>query len=110
NWNYTPLHEAAIKGKPDACIVLLQHDAEPIIRNTDGRTTLDLADLSAKAVLTGEYKKDELLESATSGSEEKIMSLLTPLNINCHASDGRKSTPSHLASGYNHVKIIPLLL
>ncbi|OXB66673.1 UNVERIFIED_CONTAM: hypothetical protein H355_003695 [Colinus virginianus] len=90
NWNYTPLHEAAIKGKTDVCIVLLQHGAEPTIRNTDGRTALDLADPSAKAVLTGEYKKDELLESARSGNEEKMMSLLTPLNVNCHASDGRK--------------------
>ncbi|XP_043406653.1 poly [ADP-ribose] polymerase tankyrase-2 isoform X6 [Chelonia mydas] len=110
NWNYTPLHEAAIKGKIDVCIVLLQHGAEPAIRNTDGRTALDLADPSAKAVLTGEYKKDELLESARGGNEEKMMALLTPLNVNCHASDGRKSTPLHLAAGYNRVKIVQLLL
>ncbi|XP_028651298.1 poly [ADP-ribose] polymerase tankyrase-2 isoform X1 [Erpetoichthys calabaricus] len=110
NWNYTPLHEAAIKGKIDVCIVLLQHGADPTIRNTDGRTALDLAEPSAKAVLTGEYKKDELLESARSGNEEKMMALLTPLNVNCHASDGRKSTPLHLAAGYNRVKIVQLLL
>ncbi|XP_056302909.1 poly [ADP-ribose] polymerase tankyrase-1 [Danio aesculapii] len=90
NWNYTPLHEAAIKGKIDVCIVLLQHGADPNIRNTDGKSALDLADPSAKAVLTGEYKKDELLEAARSGNEEKLMALLTPLNVNCHASDGRK--------------------
>ncbi|XP_076615494.1 poly [ADP-ribose] polymerase tankyrase-2-like isoform X1 [Chaetodon auriga] len=110
NWNYTPLHEAAIKGKIDVCIVLLQHGAEPTIRNTDGRTALDLAEPSAKAVLTGEYRKDELLESARSGNEEKLMALLTPLNVNCHASDGRKSTPLHLAAGYNRVKTVQLLL
>ncbi|XP_030610864.1 poly [ADP-ribose] polymerase tankyrase-2-like [Archocentrus centrarchus] len=110
NWNYTPLHEAAIKGKIDVCIVLLQHGAEPTVRNTDGRTALDLADPSAKAVLTGEYRKDELLESARSGNEEKLMALLTPLNVNCHASDGRKSTPLHLAAGYNRVKTVQLLL
>ncbi|XP_060698354.1 poly [ADP-ribose] polymerase tankyrase-2 isoform X3 [Hemiscyllium ocellatum] len=101
----TPLHFAA---------VLLQHGADPHIRNTDGRTALDLADPSAKAVLTGEYKKDELLETARfisrNGNEEKLMSLLTPLNVNCHASDGRKSTPLHLAAGYNRVKIVQLLL
>lgn len=34
--------------------VLLQHGAEPTVRNTDGRSALDLADPSAKAVLTGE--------------------------------------------------------
>ncbi|XP_060795531.1 poly [ADP-ribose] polymerase tankyrase-2-like isoform X2 [Neoarius graeffei] len=110
NWNYTPLHEAAIKGKIDVCIVLLQHGAEPSIRNTDGRTALDLAEASTKAVLTGEYRKDELLESARRGNEEKLMSLLTPLNVNCHASDGRKSTPLHLAAGYNRVKTVQLLL
>lgn len=82
NWNYTPLHEAAIKGKIDVCIgrkvvdsltgvrslqavlgvssapsfllVLLQHGADPNIRNTDGKSALDLADPSAKAVLTGQ--------------------------------------------------------
>uniref|UniRef100_A0A8C5ECG6 Poly [ADP-ribose] polymerase n=1 Tax=Gouania willdenowi TaxID=441366 RepID=A0A8C5ECG6_GOUWI len=110
NWNYTPLHEAAIKGKIDVCIVLLQHGAEPNIRNTDGKSALDLAEPSAKAVLTGEYKKDELLEAARSGNEEKLMALLTPLNVNCHASDGRKSTPLHLAAGYNRVRIVQLLL
>ncbi|XP_043916872.1 poly [ADP-ribose] polymerase tankyrase-1 [Protopterus annectens] len=110
NWNYTPLHESAIKGKIDVCIVLLQHRADPNIRNTDGKSALDLADPSAKAVLTGEYKKDELLEAARSGNEEKLMALLTPLNVNCHASDGRKSTPLHLAAGYNRVRIVQLLL
>ncbi|KAK6487546.1 hypothetical protein HHUSO_G8755 [Huso huso] len=110
NWNYTPLHEAAIKGKIDVCIVLLQHGADPTIRNTDGKTSFDLAEPSAKSVLTGEYKKDELLESARGGNEEKMMALLTPLNVNCHASDGRKSTPLHLAAGYNRVKIVQLLL
>ncbi|XP_033757082.1 poly [ADP-ribose] polymerase tankyrase-1-like [Pecten maximus] len=110
NWNYTPLHEAAIKGKIDVCIVLLQHFADPNIRNTDGKMAVDLADPSAKAVLTGEYKKDELLEAARSGNEDKLMSLLTPLNVNCHASDGRKSTPLHLAAGYNRTRIVALLL
>nr|3UTM_A Chain A, Tankyrase-1 [Mus musculus]3UTM_B Chain B, Tankyrase-1 [Mus musculus]5HKP_A Chain A, Tankyrase-1 [Mus musculus]5HKP_B Chain B, Tankyrase-1 [Mus musculus] len=75
-----------------------------------GKSALDLADPSAKAVLTGEYKKDELLEAARSGNEEKLMALLTPLNVNCHASDGRKSTPLHLAAGYNRVRIVQLLL
>nr|KAG5687245.1 hypothetical protein BaRGS_025347 [Batillaria attramentaria] len=78
--------------------------------NTDGKTALDLADSSAKAVLTGEYKKDELLEAARSGNEEQMMALLTPLNVNCHASDGRKSTPLHLAAGYNRTRIVQLLL
>ena len=82
NWNYTPLHEAAIKGKIDVCIVLLQHGADPTIRNTDGKTAIELADPSAKVVLMGEYKKDELLEASRSGNEERMQSLLTPMNVN----------------------------
>ncbi|XP_059179207.1 poly [ADP-ribose] polymerase tankyrase-1-like isoform X1 [Physella acuta] len=110
NWNYTPLHEAASKGKIDVCIALLQFGADPNIRNTDGKTALDLSDPTAKAVLTGEYKKDELLEAARSGNEEQMVALITPLNVNCHASDGRKSTPLHLAAGYNRTRIVHLLL
>uniref|UniRef100_A0AAQ5ZXV6 Poly [ADP-ribose] polymerase n=1 Tax=Amphiprion ocellaris TaxID=80972 RepID=A0AAQ5ZXV6_AMPOC len=109
NWNYTPLHEAAIKGKIDVCIVLLQHGADPNIRNTDGKSALDLADPSAKAVLTGQSLSFQLY-NYRSGNEEKLMALLTPLNVNCHASDGRKSTPLHLAAGYNRVRIVQLLL
>ncbi|KAI0235048.1 Poly [ADP-ribose] polymerase tankyrase-2 [Lamellibrachia satsuma] len=60
--------------------------------------------------MTGEYKKDELLESARSGNEEKMMSILTPLNVNSHAGDGRKSTPLHLAAGYNRTRIVQLIL
>ena len=33
--------------------VLLQHGADPNIRNTDGKTPLDLADAYARSVLTG---------------------------------------------------------
>ena len=34
SWSYTPLHEAAVKGKIDVCIMLLQHGADPSIRNS----------------------------------------------------------------------------
>lgn len=34
-------------------IVLLQHGADPSIRNTDGKTAGDLAEPTAKLVLTG---------------------------------------------------------
>ena len=40
-----------------ASTVLLQHCADPNIRNTDGKTALDLADPSAKAVLTGKERR-----------------------------------------------------
>ncbi|CAG2101522.1 unnamed protein product [Medioppia subpectinata] len=110
NWHFTPLMEAAIKAKIEVCIALLQNSADPNILNADGKSAIDLADPTAKTVLTGEYKKEELLESARNGNEEKLMSLLTPLNVNCQASDGRKSSLLHLASGYNRVNVVKLLL
>ena len=70
--------------------VLLQCGADPSISNSDGKTALDLAEPTAKLVLSGEYKKDELLEAARTGNEEMLMALITPLNVNCHADDGRK--------------------
>jgi tankyrase len=110
NWNYTPLHEAAHKGKVNVCITLLQNGGDPVIRNTDGKTPYDLADISTKAVLSGDYRREELLEAAKQGNDEKMISLLTPLNVNCHAGDGRKSTPLHLAAGFNRVNIVRTLL
>jgi hypothetical protein len=61
----------------------------------------------------GEIFRNSLFNGITlllTGNEEKLLSLLTPLNVNCHASDGRKSTPLHLASGYNRTRIVQLLL
>lgn len=89
---------------------LLQHGANPTIRNSEQKTPLDLADDNTRPVLTGEYRKDELLEAARSGNEDLLLGLLTPLNVNCHASDGRRSTPLHLAAGYNRIHIVQILL
>ncbi|XP_015120588.1 poly [ADP-ribose] polymerase tankyrase [Diachasma alloeum] len=97
-------------GKIDVCIALLQHGADPNIRNTEGKTALELAEPATKPVLTGEHRKDELLEAARSGNEEKLLQLLNPLNVNCHASDGRRSTPLHLAAGYNRARVVQILL
>ena len=51
-----------------------------------------------------------MLEAARTGDEERLLSLITPLNVNCHAGDGRKSTPLHLAAGYNRTRIVKMLL
>lgn len=75
---------------PTRLLVLLQHGADAAIRNSDGKTALDLAEPTAKLVLSGDYKKDDLLEAARTGNEEVLMALITPLNVNCHADDGRK--------------------
>lgn len=89
---------------------LLQHGADINIRNTEGKTALEVTDASTRPVLTGEYRKDELLEAARSGAEDRLLALLNPLNVNCHASDGRRSTPLHLAAGYNRHRVVQLLL
>ncbi|GAA6101663.1 tankyrase-1 isoform X1, partial [Tachysurus ichikawai] len=46
------------------CTVLLQHGADANIRNTDGKSALDLAEPSAKAVLTEEQEPCGVLEGA----------------------------------------------
>lgn len=89
---------------------LLQHGADPSIRNTEGKTAVEVAEGGPRAVLTGEHRKEELLEAARAGAEERLVALLTPLNVNCHASDGRRSTPLHLAAGYNRHRVVTLLL
>lgn len=111
NWSFTPLMEAATKGKTEACLLLLQHNACPLATNNDGKTAIDLADShNVRLVLTGEYRKEELLEACRSGTKEILVSLLTPLNVNCHASDGRRSTPLHLSAGYNRIPAVEYLL
>ncbi|MCP9262962.1 Poly [ADP-ribose] polymerase [Dirofilaria immitis] len=110
HWGFTPLHEAAIWGKADVCVLLLQHGASVRSENSDGKTPQDLADGDAKAVFTGEYRKEELLEAAKNGDEESLLSCLTPFNVNCHGITGRKSTPLHLACGYNRVRAVKILL
>ena len=41
-------------------------------------------------MLTGQYRQEELLEAARTGNDELLLGLLTPLNVNSHAGDGRK--------------------
>jgi tankyrase len=92
------------------CLALLQHGANAELRNSEGKTPLDLADANTKPILTGEYRKDELLEAARLGDEQRLLELLNPINVNCHASDGRRSTPLHLAAGYNRIRVVQILL
>ena len=47
---------------------LLQHRADASIRNTDGKTALDVAEPLAAQVLSGEYKRSELLQAARSAT------------------------------------------
>jgi hypothetical protein len=42
-WGFTPLHEAAQKGRTQLCALLLAHGADPGLKNQEGQTPLDLA-------------------------------------------------------------------
>lgn len=41
-WAFTPLHEAAQKGRTLLCALLLAHGADPTLRNQEGQSPLDL--------------------------------------------------------------------
>jgi tankyrase len=112
NWGWTPLHEACVKKKVDIIQVLLNNNAELSLKNQDGKTPVDLSknDQQVSSILCGEYRKNDILEAARTGNEDKLKQLLTPVNVNCRANDDRKSTPLHLASGYNMTSIVQLLL
>ena len=67
NRKFTPLHEAAAKGKFDICKLLLKHGADPNKKNRDGHTPLDLVkegDEDVADLLRGEAA---LLEAAKKG-------------------------------------------
>lgn len=55
-WAFTPLHEAAQKGRTQLCALLLAHGADPTMKNQEGQTPLDLATvrtLPSSSVLLG---------------------------------------------------------
>ena len=64
-WGYAPLHEAAIKGKADVCIGLLQSGANHQATNGDGKTPMELAEGKWKTFCLSNYgfiktKRDDL--------------------------------------------------
>lgn len=95
-WEWTPLHESCTRGKLDVAALLIRRGADVNRKNGEGKSPLDLcsevgsngADL--RLLLTGEYRKSEMLEAAKKGDEKTLLQLLTPLNVNAQATDGRK--------------------
>ncbi|KAG8281330.1 Poly [ADP-ribose] polymerase tankyrase-2 [Homalodisca vitripennis] len=109
-WKFTPLHEAAAKGKYDIVRLLLQHGADANKKNRDGATPLELVregDQDVADLLRGNAA---LLDAAKKGNLARVQRLLTVDNINCRDTQGRNSTPLHLAAGYNNVEVAQLLL
>jgi len=88
--------------------LLLKHGASPNLKNRDGASSLDLArDQEIVDLLRG---NSALLDAAKKGNLARIQRLLTPENINCRDSEGRNSTPLHLAAGYNNYEVAEYLL
>ena len=54
SWAFTPLHEAAQKGRTQLCALLLAHGADPTLKNQEGQTPLDLVSVS-----DGLFKKSQ---------------------------------------------------
>lgn len=50
-WAFTPLHEAAQKGRTQLCALLLAHGADPTMKNQEGQTALDLATVTNAVML-----------------------------------------------------------
>lgn len=109
-WKFTPLHEAAAKGKYEICKLLLQHGADPTKKNRDGNTPLDLVkdgDTDIQDLLRGDAA---LLDAAKKGCLARVKKLSSPDNVNCRDTQGRHSTPLHLAAGYNNLEVAEYLL
>lgn len=81
----------------------LQHGADPTKKNRDGNTPLDLVkdgDTDIQDLLRGDAA---LLDAAKKGCLARVQKLCSPDNINCRDTQGRNSTPLHLA-GNMHVE------
>lgn len=99
-WKFTPLHEAAAKGKYEIVRLLLRHGADATKKNRDGATPLDLVrdgDQDVADLLRG---NSALLDAAKKGNLARVQRLVTQDNINCRDAQGRNSTPLHLAGKY----------
>lgn len=107
-WKFTPLHEAASKGKYEIVKLLLKHGADPLKKNRDGASPLDLVrDPDVADLLRG---NSALLDAAKKGNVVRLQRLVSPENINCRDALGRNSTPLHLAAGYNNYEVAEYLL
>lgn len=74
-----------------------QHGADPTKKNRDGNTPLDLVkdgDTDIQDLLRGD---SALLDAAKKGCLARVKKLSSPDNVNCRDTQGRHSTPLHLA-------------
>jgi len=108
-WKFTPLHEAAAKGKYEIVRLLLRHGADSTKKNRDGATPLDLVrdgDQDVADLLRG---NSALLDAAKKGNLARVQRLITQDNINCRDAQGRNSTPLHLAGNISLLNTINII-
>lgn len=75
----------------------VQHGADPSKKNRDGNMPLDMVkdgDTDIQDLLRGDAA---LLDAAKKGCLARVQKLCSPENINCRDTQGRNSTPLHLA-------------
>lgn len=109
-WKFTPLHEAAAKGKYEIVRLLLKHGADPMKKNRDNSTPLDLVRENDQDVADLLRGNAALLDAAKKGNLARVQRLINADNINCRDAQGRNSTPLHLAAGYNNYEVAEYLL
>ncbi|KAG5841492.1 hypothetical protein ANANG_G00200060 [Anguilla anguilla] len=116
-----PLHNACSYGHYEVAELLVRHGAsvnvadlwngaDPTKKNRDGNTPLDMVkegDTDIQDLLRGDAA---LLDAAKKGCLARVQKLCCPDNINCRDTQGRNSTPLHLAAGYNNLEVAEYLL
>ena len=82
-WQFSPLHEAASKGRTEVCSLLLSHGADPTTVNCHGKSAIDVAATQElKDSLLLEFKGHTLLEACRQGDPQKVKKALLPEIIN----------------------------
>lgn len=75
----------------------MQHGADPTKKNRDGAMAVELVKEGDQEVADLLRGNSALLDAAKRGNLARVQRLVTQDNINCRDTQGRNSTPLHLA-------------
>lgn len=82
-WQFSPLHEAASKGRSEVCSLLLSHGADPTTVNCHGKSAIDVAATQElKDTMLSEFRGHLLLEACKQADAQKVKKVLVPGNFN----------------------------